>query len=158
MNNSPNAAPSLFPKPKKASKKGTPSQKNRADSLKIAPNLLSSCQYAAAGIQYAFQTQRNFRIQVLLGTLGFSMLAWVEASVVEFCLVLLLVALVMSLELVNTALEAVVDLTVGKTYHELAKIAKDCAAGAVFLSAIAGLIMGCTLVLPQVWLKLSAMI
>ena len=86
------------------------------------------------------------------------MLAWVEASVVEFCLVLLLVALVMSLELVNTALEAVVDLTVGKTYHELAKIAKDCAAGAVFLSAIAGLIMGCTLVLPQVWLKLSAMI
>ncbi|MGD1850244.1 MAG: diacylglycerol kinase [Cyanophyceae cyanobacterium] len=157
MNNSPKAAPSLFPQLKKPSKKGT-SSKNRADSLKIAPILLSSCRYAATCIQYAFRTQRNFRIQVFLGVLGFSMLAWVEASVVEFCLVLLLVTLVMSLEMVNTALEAVVDLTVGKTYHELAKIAKDCAAGAVFLSAIAGLIMGCTLVIPEAWLKLSSMI
>ena len=108
-----------------------------------------------AGIQYAFQTQRNFRIQSGLALLGFSLLTWVEAPAVDFYLVLILVAVVMSLELVNTAIEAVVDLTVGSNFYELAKVAKDCAAGAVFLSAIAGLILGCTMVLPQVWVKLS---
>ncbi|MEL6332752.1 MAG: diacylglycerol kinase family protein, partial [Cyanobacteria bacterium J06626_26] len=48
------------------------------------------------------------------------------------------------MELMNTALESVVDLTVGQTYHELAKIAKDCAAGAVFISAMAALLVSLT--------------
>ena len=153
MNNPQKVAP-FFPK---VAKKATSSLSSRPESWKVAPNLLTSCRYAAAGIQYAFQTQRNFRIQSGLALLGFSLLAWVGAPAVDFYLVLILVAMVMSLELVNTAIEAVVDLTVGSTYYELAKIAKDCAAGAVFLSAIATLILGCTLVLPQVWVKLSSL-
>lgn len=54
----------------------------------------------------------------------------------------------MGLELLNTALEAVVDLTVGKEYHDLARIAKDCAAGAVLLSAIAAVGVAMTLIVP----------
>ena len=57
-------------------------------------------------------------------------------------------ATVMVLELLNTAIEAVVDLTVKQTYHELAKIAKDCAAGAVLLSAIAALLVAVLILLP----------
>ena len=41
-----------------------------------------------------------------------------------------------------------VDLTVGQSYHELAKIAKDCAAGAVFIAAIAAVIVGSCLLVP----------
>ncbi|MFM7440360.1 MAG: diacylglycerol kinase, partial [Snowella sp.] len=48
----------------------------------------------------------------------------------------------------NTALESVVDLTVGQSYHELAKITKDCAAGAVFIAAIAAVIVGSCLLVP----------
>ena len=144
MNNPHKVAPLL--------RKGAPPISNRSDSWKIAPNLLSSCCYAANGIQYAFQTQRNFRIQVGLAMLGFSLLTWVQASVVDFCLVLLLVALVMSLELVNTALEAVVDLTVGSTYHELA------IPFVYGFAQVAGLILGCILVIPQVWWKLIGML
>ena len=54
----------------------------------------------------------------------------------------------MVLELLNTALESVVDLTVGQSYHELAKIAKDCAAGAVLVSAIAAVIVASCLLVP----------
>jgi diacylglycerol kinase (ATP) len=55
----------------------------------------------------------------------------------------------MVLELLNTALESGVDLTVGQSYHELAKIAKDCAAGAVMIAAIAAiLVAGFILFLP----------
>ena len=54
----------------------------------------------------------------------------------------------MAMELVNTALESVVDLTVGKEYHELAKVAKDCAAGAVLMLAFAAIAIAGLLLLP----------
>jgi len=60
---------------------------------------------------------------------------------------LLLFGLILSLELVNTALEAVVDL-VTKEKKPLAKIAKDTAAGAVLVSAIAAAIIGCIIFVP----------
>ena len=60
----------------------------------------------------------------------------------------LTIALVMGMELLNTALESVVDLTVKNSYHELAKIAKDCAAGAVLVSAIASVLVAGSLLLP----------
>jgi diacylglycerol kinase (ATP) len=56
--------------------------------------------------------------------------------------------LVLVMELLNTAIESVVDLTVKHSYHELAKIAKDCAAGAVLVSALAALLVAGTLLLP----------
>jgi diacylglycerol kinase (ATP) len=55
---------------------------------------------------------------------------------------------VLALELLNTAIESVVDLTVKQSYHELAKIAKDCAAGAVLISALAALLVAGSLLLP----------
>jgi diacylglycerol kinase (ATP) len=68
---------------------------------------------------------------------------------IEMSVITLTCALVMVLELLNTALESVVDLTVGQSYHELAKIAKDCAAGAVMVAAIAAiLVAGFILFLP----------
>jgi diacylglycerol kinase (ATP) len=59
--------------------------------------------------------------------------------------------LVLTLELLNTAIESVVDLTVEKTYHELAKVAKDCAAGAVLISAMASLMVAAWLILPRLF-------
>jgi diacylglycerol kinase (ATP) len=60
------------------------------------------------------------------------------------------------MELLNTALEAVVDLTVSQTYHELAKIAKDCAAASVLISALVAVIVAGLLLLPPLWQALSA--
>ena len=65
------------------------------------------------------------------------------------------ISLVLVLELLNTALEAVVDLTVGREFHQLAKIAKDCAAGAVLIAAIAALIIASVLLLPNIFIAIS---
>ena len=69
-------------------------------------------------------------------------------SVTEWCICLGLFGMVMALELVNTAVEAVVDL-VTEERKPLAKIAKDTAAGAVLFTAIMAVIIGCIIFIPH---------
>jgi len=114
----------------------------------IAPTLLISFKYAWAGLSYAFITQRNFRIHTVIGTLAISLGVFLHLKPVEIAVICLTSGLVMALELLNTAIESVVDLTVKQTYHELAKIAKDCAAGAVLISAISAVFVAGSLLLP----------
>lgn len=114
----------------------------------VAPNLALSFKYAWAGISYVFTTQRNFRIHTIIGTLAISLGLFLSISATQMAVITLTCAIVMVLELLNTAIEAVVDLTVKQTYHELAKIAKDCAAGAVLLSAIAALMIAVWILFP----------
>lgn len=114
----------------------------------VATNLIVSFQYAWAGVRYAFVTQRNFRIHTLIGFCAISLAIGLKISAVGISIITLTSALVMVLELLNTALESIVDLTVGQTYHDLAKIAKDCAAGAVLISALAAVLVASFLILP----------
>ncbi len=114
----------------------------------IAPNLFLSFKYAWAGVYYAFTTQRNFRIHTLVGVLAVSLGICLAISPIEMAVIVMTCAIVMVLELLNTAIESVVDLTVKQTYHELAKIAKDCAAGAVLVSAIAAVLVAAFILLP----------
>jgi diacylglycerol kinase (ATP) len=122
----------------------------RSDSFQIATNLLLSFQYAGQGVGYAFRTQRNFRIHVIIGAIALSLSLYFHLSAVACSIISLTIALVLVLELLNTALEAVVDLTVGREFHQLAKIAKDCAAGAVLIAAIAALMIASVLLLPNI--------
>ena len=121
---------------------------NRSLAWKIAPDLFTSFRYAWAGVRYAFITQRNFRIHTVIGTLAISLGLILQISAIEMSIIGLTIALVLVLELLNTAIESVVDLTVKQTYHELAKIAKDCAAGAVLISAIAAVLVAAFILVP----------
>ncbi len=122
----------------------------RNDSFQIANNLLTSFKYAGQGVGYAFRTQRNFRIHLLVGAIAIGLSLYFRLSAIAFTVICLTIALVLVLELLNTALEAVVDLTVGREFHQLAKIAKDCAAGAVLIGAIAALVVASVLLMPSV--------
>lgn len=127
-------------------------------SWQVAPNLIVSFKYAWCGISYAFQTQRNFRIHVGVGTLAIGLGIFLHLTSVEMAVIGLTSGLVLVMELLNTALESVVDLTVKQSYHELAKIAKDCAAGAVLVSAMAAvLVAGALLLMPLLTLVRSAL-
>lgn len=126
--------------------KVSPSERKLA--WKIAPNLLVSFRYAWAGIEYAFRTQRNFRIHTVLTLVAIGLGLLLRVSPVGMAILGLTSALVMVLELLNTALESVVDLTVQKSYHDLAKVAKDCAAGAVLIAAIASIFVASLILLP----------
>jgi len=121
---------------------------NRELSWQVASNLFVSFKYAWCGIVYAFQTQRNFRIHLLIGALAIGLGIFLHLQPVEMAVIGLTSGLVLVMELLNTAIESVVDLTVKHSYHELAKIAKDCAAGAVLVSALAALLVAGTLLLP----------
>ena len=151
---SPSEIMTEFDELKKSDKKSdkTPEQvtSQRNDSFQIATNLLISFKYAGQGVGYAFRTQRNFRIHLLVGAIAIGLSLYFRLSAIAFTVICLTIALVLVLELLNTALEAVVDLTVGREFHQLAKIAKDCAAGAVLIGAIAALVIACVLLMPSI--------
>lgn len=124
---------------------------HRPPAWQVAPNLQKSFHYAWMGLVYTFRTQRNFRIQLVVATVALGLGILFRVSLVEMAIVSLTCGLVMALELLNTALEAVVDLTVGQDYHVLAKIAKDCAAGAVLVTALVSVLVAGLLLLPPGW-------
>lgn len=125
---------------------------------KIAPTLLISFKYAWSGVHYAFVTQRNFRIHTIMGTLAIGLGVFLQLRPVEIAVICLTSGLVMVMELLNTAIESVVDLTVKQSYHDLAKIAKDCAAGAVLISALASLLVGVALLLPPLLTRIQSIL
>ncbi len=133
-------------------------QLNRELAWQVAPSLLISFKYAWAGVSYAFQTQRNFRIHVVVGLLAVGLGTFLKLTSVEMAIIGLTVGAVLTMELLNTAIESVVDLTVKQSYHELAKIAKDCAAAAVLISALVAIGVAGTLMLPKLWVLLLAKI
>lgn len=130
-------------------------ERERSQSWQIAPNLFTSFKYAWSGISYAFKTQRNFRVHTGIGILAI-ILCWVlNVSNIEIAVICLTIGAVLVMEILNTALESLVDLTVGQTYHQLAKVAKDCAAGAVLMAAIVALLIAALIFAPPLWTHLQ---
>ncbi|MUG91523.1 diacylglycerol kinase family protein [Scytonema sp. UIC 10036] len=132
--------------------------KQREFSWKVASNLFVSFKYAWCGITYAFQSQRNFRIHVGVCALAIALSLLLHLKPVEIAVIAVTSGLVLALELLNTAIESIVDLTVKQTYHELAKIAKDCAAGAVLVSAMVALLVAAMLLLPPLYILIISVI
>ena len=104
-------------------------------------SLLWSFNYAIEGIAYALRTQRNMRIHVIAAAIVLIASLFFGVSRLEFIAVCLAITFVLVAELVNTALEAAVDVST-QGWDPVAKIAKDVAAGAVFVAAINALAVG----------------
>ena len=93
-----------------------------------AAGLVRSFHYAFAGLFYLARTQRNFRIHLAAGTLASLLARVLGLSAVEWAVFVLIMTMVLAAEMVNTVVEAAVDLA-SPAYHPLAKVAKDVAAG-----------------------------
>jgi undecaprenol kinase/diacylglycerol kinase (ATP) len=113
-----------------------------------SPHLIASFGFALQGIAHAFRTQRNFKVHagITLAVIVAGVLLGISAE--QWAILAVTIALVLQAELVNTALEAVVD-HVAPEFHALAKIAKDCAAGAVFVCAIIAVLVGMLILGPK---------
>lgn len=101
----------------------------------------SSFRYAWEGIVTSFRTQRHVRFHCVAAVLVIAAAIALSLPARDIALLLLVIALVISLELVNTAIEAVVDLAAPE-WHRLGKIAKDAAAGAVLVAAVFAVVIG----------------
>jgi len=121
----------------------------------VAGDLPASFRYAAQGLVYGFTSQRNFRIHVFTGAVVFALGLWLRLPTAQLAVLVLTVAAVLVLELINTATEAVVDLAIGRQFHPLARIAKDCAAAAVLVAALASLLIALLLLVPPLLSRLG---
>lgn len=106
--------------------------------------------YAGRGIREAFTGEANMKIHLAMAVLvtvcGFVF----GISLTEWLVCILCFALVIGAEMINTAIEAVVDLSSPKK-HELARKAKDVAAGAVLVTAIFAALAGFIIFVPKAW-------
>ena len=112
------------------------------------PPIWKSFGYAFEGIFTCIRKERNMKIHCVMTLLVIRAGFIFHISAAEWCICLTLFGLVMALELVNTAVEAVVDLVTSER-RPLAKIAKDTAAGAVLIAAIMAAIAGLVIFLPK---------
>ena len=110
--------------------------------------LLKTLSYGFNGILYTLKHERNMVIHFLVMILVIIAGIVFEITFVEWGVCFVLFALVLSLELMNTALENVVDL-VTEEKKAKAKVAKDAAAGAVLVAAIFAVIIGISIFLPR---------
>ncbi|MNW29456.1 Undecaprenol kinase [compost metagenome] len=100
--------------------------------------------YALEGIVVSLKTQRNMRIHLVAAVIVMLAALYFGLSLRDIALLLLVIGFVISAELFNTAIEAVVDL-VTPEWHSLAKMAKDAAAGAVLIAACFAVLIGIVL-------------
>lgn len=109
---------------------------------------LNSFTYPIKGLRYAYNNEQNLAFDVGMALVAFIFGFLFRINKVEWLVLVLTIGLVISCELINTAIEAVVDL-VTEEYHPLAKVAKDTSAAAVFVFAIVAVIVGLIIFLPK---------
>ncbi|HEL2574975.1 diacylglycerol kinase family protein [Streptococcus suis] len=113
--------------------------------------LMASLDFAMSGLLTAFKEERNMKkhlasaVLVVLAGLIF------QVSVTEWLFLLLSISLVIAFEIMNSAIESVVDLASDYHFHLLAKNAKDMAAGAVLFVSGFALLTGLIIFLPKIW-------
>ena len=109
--------------------------------------------YSADGLRACFRSEEAFRLELIL-SLIFGPLAFILGeTAIEIAILLLAIALVLLVELLNSAIEAVVD-RVGMDYHELSKKAKDIASGAVFISLMTFLLIWAVILIDRLPINL----
>jgi diacylglycerol kinase len=113
--------------------------------------------YAGRGLWYVIRTQRNMRVHLGLGAAALILGAILRISPVEFAVVVVAIMGVTVTEVINTVVEAAVDLAT-QEYHALARTAKDAAAGAVLLAAILSVVVGLFVFVPHLWTLLLHLI
>ncbi|WP_349407870.1 diacylglycerol kinase family protein [Pseudalkalibacillus sp. SCS-8] len=104
-------------------------------------DVLKSFKFAMEGVKEGWKKERNFRIHLVFTVLTVLLAAALDFSMVKWIILLLTIGIMLSLELMNSAVERTVDL-VTTDRHPLAKQAKDLAAGSVFIFSLIAVIIG----------------
>ncbi len=104
-------------------------------------NFLDAWKNAINGIIYATTTQSNVKKQLVIAVVVMIISLFFKLSKAEFLILIFAVVLIIFAEMLNTAIETVVDLYID-VYHPKAKVAKDVGAGAVVIAAVNAVIVG----------------
>jgi diacylglycerol kinase len=113
-----------------------------------------SFQYALAGWWHVLRTQPNAWIHAVISMLVFGVGLWLRLPGRDWAVIILTMMAVWMAEFLNTAIEAVVDMTMPQP-HPLAKVAKDVAAAAVLIGALGAVLVGLLLLGPPLLARLQ---
>ena len=126
------------------------SLKNRKESYKTSSNVLISFKYAFSGRSDVLKTSRNFKIQLTIAFLSLMIGVLLQISISNYVILIATIMSVLTLEILNTSIESIVDLVVKKEFSSLAKISKDTSAGAVLLASINSVIIAVYIFFPKI--------
>ena len=118
-----------------------PPRRSPAPAPGRAPSLIDSFNYAFEGIIHVLRTQRNLRLHFLAAILVFAAAIALGVSRLQLIALVLAIAFVLVAEMLNTAIEGVIDVST-TSFDPNAKLAKDIAAGAVLIASVAALGVG----------------
>jgi diacylglycerol kinase (ATP) len=110
--------------------------------------LIESFNCAFHGIVHTLKTQRNMRLHFVATGVVLALSLYLKLEKLEILILLVSIAFVIVAEMINTAIEATVDL-ITTEIHPIAAIAKNVAAGAVLVAAILALIVGYLIFYPK---------
>ena len=119
--------------------------------------LVKSFGYAIDGLKYAFKYEQNLTVHIVATILVIVFGILFNISSFEWLLIFLCIGLVIATELLNTSIEATIDL-ISPNKHPLAKVAKDTAAAAVLVFAITAIIVGFIIFIPKIAVYLGALL
>jgi diacylglycerol kinase len=111
--------------------------------------LFKSFAYAFTGIKTTFTSETNFKIHLLAAIIVITLGIVLNITVMEWVIIIFCIALVIIIEMINTAIEKLCDV-VHKGAHPVIKMVKDIAAGAVLVAAASSLIIGFIIFLPKI--------
>ncbi len=97
---------------------------------------------AIRGLKLVLSSQRNFVIEFLFGILVLFCAIFLKFSITDICIVIVMIAIVLICELINSVIEFTLDAVYKNNYSKLVEMAKDISAGMVLLSAIISVIVG----------------
>lgn len=110
---------------------------------------IQSLQFAIRGIITFFRNETNGQIQLVAAIIVVILGLVFKIDAMEWLVVVLCIIMVLTLEMINTALEKLCDV-VHPGYHPQIKIIKDIAAGAVFIAALGSVIAGAVIFVPKI--------
>lgn len=111
--------------------------------------------HAFRGLWYVIRTQRNAWIHAVATILVIVFGVWLAVPARDWAVLAVTVSMVWMAEVLNTSIEAVVDLA-SPIHHPLAKVGKDVGAAAVLVAAIVAVLVGLLILGPPLWAKIAA--
>lgn len=110
---------------------------------------LNSIKNSINGYIYAYTNEQSLTIHAILTIIVLFTGFYFKISKMQWAILVIVMSIVIIAELLNTAIEATIDLVTDK-YHELAKIAKDCASAAVFTASLLAAGLYLYVFIPQI--------
>ncbi len=113
-------------------------------------SVVESISNAVRGLKLAISSQRNFVIEVIIAITAFVLAIILGFSSTDKCILLIMIAIVLVCEMLNSVIEFTLDAVYKNSYSKLVEMAKDMSAGMVLLVAIISVVVGIFLYFPYI--------